>query len=112
MTIIKLIFLVPLVFLTPQGQPLFLRVLLITVLIRSPLTTLIVFPEVDFLSVSLIVLTVWLSIFMHAANFGAPRNKLLLLAVKLLVLFLLLRFFAPSILMYYVFFEASLIPIF
>jgi hypothetical protein len=102
----------PLLFLPRQLAIPFLVAFLFGLLLKFPLRTLIVFPETDFLRLSLIALTLWLSVFMVVANFAAPRNKLLMLAMKLLVLFLFLRFFSTSTLLFYVFFEASLIPIF
>lgn len=47
-----------------------------------------------------------------AANFHVKQQKILTLSFKFLVVFLSISFLAPTLILFYLFFEASLIPIF
>nr|YP_010982593.1 NADH dehydrogenase subunit 4 [Pseudodiaptomus hessei]WOH21591.1 NADH dehydrogenase subunit 4 [Pseudodiaptomus hessei] len=67
---------------------------------------------VDSLSIYLIVLSVWLLPLMSLANWGSKYFNLLNNLFKLLLLVLILVFVSQSTIMFYVMFEASLIPIF
>ena len=66
----------------------------------------------DFLSLSLSLLTIWLTLFILAANFFLVGLNLLSFLLKTLMLALLIRFFSLSYILFYIFFETSLIPIF
>jgi len=80
--------------------------------LRSDQRSLIVSPEVDFLSLSLVLLSLWLVIFIVLASFSVKTLPYLLALFKLILVALCLRFCTSSFLRFYVFFEASLIPIF
>jgi len=66
----------------------------------------------DFLSLSLSLLTIWLTLFILAANFFLVGLNLLSFLLKTLMLALIIRFFSLSYILFYIFFETSLIPIF
>ncbi len=81
-------------------------------LLLSPQRCLIIAPDFDFLSLSLIILSFWLTKLIIISNFIRKNFKFLALLFKLILLALSLSFSAYSYLIFYTFFEASLIPIF
>lgn len=81
-------------------------------LLNFSLPTLLFFPGLDFYSLRLIFLTLWLVIFIGKANFFARHRAILIFSFSALVIFLRFRFLSQSLLLFYLFFEASLIPIF
>ena len=87
-------------------------VFLLFLVLRSDQRSLIVSPEIDFLSLSLALLSLWLVIFIVLASFSVKTLSYLLALFKLILIALCLRFCTSSFLRFYVFFEASLIPIF
>nr|AYV63062.1 NADH dehydrogenase subunit 4 [Lovenula raynerae] len=91
---------------------LFMMFLLVTYAMILPLPILASSPDSDFMSFSLIVLSFWLLAAMNQAFFLPKNSNLMLIFLKLLALFLVLSFLSPSTLLFYLFFEASLIPIF
>nr|YP_010586441.1 NADH dehydrogenase subunit 4 [Oxyethira ecornuta]UZZ44242.1 NADH dehydrogenase subunit 4 [Oxyethira ecornuta] len=70
----------------------------------------------DYLSYMMILLTLWLSLLMLMASMKilseSLMNKVYLLTIFLMVVLLILTFSCSHIFMFYIFFEASLIPIF
>jgi NADH-ubiquinone oxidoreductase chain 4 len=66
----------------------------------------------DYLRLSLILLTVWLCILMFSASYIRFRRKRFYSVLSVLLISLLLRFSAINILMFYFYFEVSLIPTF
>jgi NADH:ubiquinone oxidoreductase subunit 4 (subunit M) len=89
-----------------------LRAVLVVLYIIAvfPQRRLIFSPDLDFLSGALVILTAWLLVFMIKAR--AKIKHSLILLFKLLLIFLSLRFYPTNVLLFYLFFEASLIPIF
>ena len=70
------------------------------------------YPEQDFLSFSLVVLSVWLIFFILIANFSMKNKFIFVNLLKFLLVTLVLTFATRSFMFFYFFFEASLIPIF
>lgn len=70
--------------------------------------------RLDFISIPLIVLTLWISALIILARYQIKFNyksiKIFLFLILLLNTFLVLSFSAASILIFYIFFEATLIP--
>ena len=66
----------------------------------------------DMLSVSLIILSCWLTLLIFSAQWHAPRDEILVTSFSRLLLVLTYSFTARSIIGFYFFFEWSLIPIF
>lgn len=77
-----------------------------------PQGRLIFSPDLDFLRGALVILTAWLLVFMVKARVNNKIKQSLILLFKALLIFLSLRFYTTNILLFYLFFEASLIPIF
>jgi NADH:ubiquinone oxidoreductase subunit 4 (subunit M) len=69
-------------------------------------------PDLDFLRGALVILTAWLLVFMVKARVNNKIKQSLILLFKALLIFLSLRFYTTNILLFYLFFESSLIPIF
>jgi len=67
---------------------------------------------IDYLSLTLILLTVWLCILIFSASYIRFRRKRFYSVLSALLISLLLRFSAINILMFYFYFEVSLIPTF
>ena len=89
-----------------------LRISILWLVFFSPAPTLISTPEVDFFRVSLSILTIWLIFLIVLSRVGIKNLSSLIHLFKFLMLTLILRFFVPSFLAFYFFFEISLIPIF
>lgn len=85
---------------------------LIFLVISTPQSSLILNPELDLLSLFLIILSVWLSLLILLANFFSKNLAFLLTIFKLILIALRLSFSTARLIIFYVFFEASLIPIF
>lgn len=110
--IIKLIFLRTLFPLTPAPFAVFSVRYILFLMFTSPLTSITNSAELDFLGLSLTLLTTWILIFIVVARFGAKNIKGLLFFFKLLLVALAGRFFPTTLILFYFFFEAALIPIF
>ena len=66
----------------------------------------------DYIRLTLILLTIWLCILIFSASYVRFRRKRFYTVLSVLLLSLLLRFSARNILIFYFYFEVSLIPTF
>nr|ARH54398.1 NADH dehydrogenase subunit 4 [Harmonia quadripunctata] len=73
------------------------------------------FMGIDFLSYFLVMLSIWITFLMFMASEKLysknDYSELFMLSLLMLLLFLILTFFSLNMFMFYLFFEASLIPI-
>ena len=102
----------PLFFSHPSLFLIVIRSFFTLLVLCSPLPTLITYPDLDFFSLSLVCLTLWLRLFIYIANFFGRNRVILVFSFGALVILLALSFYSSSLLGFYFFFEASLIPIF
>ena len=98
--------------LPPQIFSMLSIIFLVAIIISFPLPILLSFPGLDFFSLRLILLTLWLTLFIKKANFFARHRTILIISFSALTIFLSFSFLSHSLLIFYLFFEASLIPIF
>jgi len=68
--------------------------------------------SVDYISIRLIVLTLWLVLLILSARYHTYRRKRFFLVILILLFSLILRFSGGRIVMFYFYFEWSLIPTF
>lgn len=64
----------------------------------------------DFLSLSLILLTLWVSILMVLARINANKLKILRIYIRILTSLLIMSFLINRFLLFFIFFELVLIP--
>nr|YP_009744758.1 NADH dehydrogenase subunit 4 [Phyllodiaptomus tunguidus]QIG86768.1 NADH dehydrogenase subunit 4 [Phyllodiaptomus tunguidus]UDF84408.1 NADH dehydrogenase subunit 4 [Phyllodiaptomus tunguidus]UDF84421.1 NADH dehydrogenase subunit 4 [Phyllodiaptomus tunguidus] len=108
----KLIFLA---MMTPTTPPLFLSFIIIYIIFISmklPLMNFSTFPEMEFLSFTLVILSAWLLLLMANANYLSKNKNAFFFMMKLLFVSLAASFFSGTTLLFYFFFEVALIPIF
>nr|AFI23469.1 NADH dehydrogenase subunit 4 [Hypselosoma matsumurae] len=116
--LLYIMFLIPISFLEWYNVVIFLMLIFFFIVLSFPLNFFFSFMSYsmggDLLSLVLIMLSIWISFLMIFASLRILFNKNFqyefLLMVLLLLVFLMLAFMVTSLLYFYIFFEASLIP--
>nr|BAD19007.1 NADH dehydrogenase subunits 4 [Neocalanus cristatus] len=112
----KILIISMLIILSPTSVKMILLSTLLIIMLSSltltNLSSLLGVMNYDLISVSLLMLTFWITILMKFSQFSAPLLNSLFSLFLFLNLSLVLSFLSHSILMFYFFFEWSLLPIF
>jgi len=114
--IIKILFLRRIIFFIPISAIIITIIILILNMLLSinynNITNYFLIFNIDIISISLILLSVWLLVFIIFSQFNFKMKNNLRLFFILLNIILIISFIINNILLFYFFFECSLIPIF
>ena len=114
--IIKILFLRRIIFFIPIPTIIITIIILILNMLLSinynNITNYFLIFNIDIISISLILLSVWLLVFIIFSQFNFKMKNNLRLFFNLLNIILIISFIINNILLFYFFFECSLIPIF
>jgi len=114
--IIKILFLRRIIFFIPIPTIIITIIILILNMLLSinynNITNYFLLFNIDIISISLILLSVWLLVFIIFSQFNFKMKNNLRLFFILLNIILIISFIINNILLFYFFFECSLIPIF
>ena len=114
--IIKILFLRRIIFFIPIPTIIITIIILILNMLLSinynNITNYFLIFNIDIISISLILLSVWLLVFIIFSQFNFKMKNNLRLFFILLNIILIISFIINNILLFYFFFECSLIPIF